>query len=209
MSKEFEKELLELSPFLADLKKQSPKEPFRTPRLYFDTLADKVIENAKTETVVAQAPPLQRSPIGQYKARFSLFSRLNNWFSAITAPRFAMIAGSLALFVAAGWYIVHQQKPTMNTDTATTEEVKMYINEHIDEFKEEDILTAVADNKSPKIADNGTDKKSIELTLPTPNVQDAPSQLAHPKSGLTEEELEEYLKENLDENDIEPIGGKL
>ena len=202
MSKAFEKELLELSPFLADLKKQSPKEPFRTPRLYFDTLADKVIENAKTETVVAQAPP-------QYKARFSLFSRLNNWFSAINAPRFAMIAGSLALFVAAGWYIIQQQKPTVNTDTATTEEVKTYINEHIDEFKEEDILTAVADNKSPKIADKGTDKKNVEPTLPTPNVQDAPSQLAHPKSGLTEEELEEYLKENLDENDIEPIGGKL
>ena len=202
MSKEFEKELRELSPFLADLKKQSPKEPFRTPRLYFDTLADKVVENAKTETVVAQAPP-------QYKARFSLFSRLNNWFSAITAPRFAMVAGSLALFVAAGWYIVHQQKPTVNTDTATTEEVKTYINEHIDEFKEEDILTAVADNKSPKMADKGTDKKSIEPTLPTPNMQDLPSQLAHPKSGLTEEELEEYLKENLDENDMEPIGGKL
>ena len=202
MKEAFEKELRELSPFLADLKKQSPKEPFRTPRLYFDTLADKVIENVQTETVVAQVPP-------QYKERFSLFSRLNNWFSAITAPRFVMVAGSLALFVAAGWYIVHQQKSTVNTDTATAEEVKTYINEHIDEFKEEDILTAVADNKSPKIADKGTDKKSIEPTLPTTNMQDAPSQLAHPKSGLTEEELEEYLKENLDENDMEPIGGKL
>ena len=63
MKEEFEKELQDLSPFLADLKKQQLREPFRTPRLYFDTLADKVIETAKTETVVATRPP-------QYKERF-------------------------------------------------------------------------------------------------------------------------------------------
>ena len=57
MKKEIENELREISPFLADLKKgmEEDKEPFRVPKFYFDTLADKVLENAQPQTSIV--PP--------------------------------------------------------------------------------------------------------------------------------------------------------
>jgi hypothetical protein len=82
MKKEFEEEINELYPFLADLKKQQRQEPFRTPRLYFDTLADKVLDKAKTETKVAIGPP-------QYKAVQTPINRITNWLSTIFEPKMA------------------------------------------------------------------------------------------------------------------------
>lgn len=201
MKKEFEEEINELSPFLADLKKQQRQEPFKTPRLYFDTLADKVIDKAKTETTVAIAPP-------QYKAVQTPKNRIINWLSTIFEPKMALSVLTLVLVLGAGWYVIDQQKTgtveNVESDVVTREDVHNYINEHIDEFKEEEILLAFADTKSSKTAENEAEIKIVEPVLPTPNVQETPLEPIHPKSGLTEEELEEYLKEHLKDDDLDP-----
>ena len=105
MKEEFETELQDLSPFLADLKKQQKAEPFKTPRLYFDNLADSVLEKAKSETKPVEAPP-------QYKSRLGFGERINNWLSIAFKPKWALAALAFALVVAAGWYAVQQQKTT-------------------------------------------------------------------------------------------------
>jgi hypothetical protein len=201
MKKEFEEEINELYPFLADLKKQQRQEPFRTPRLYFDTLADKVLDKAKTETKVAIGPP-------QYKAVQTPINRITNWLSTIFEPKMALSALTLVLVLGAGWYVINQQDTktvgNIDTDVVTREDVHNYINEHIDEFKEEEILLAFADIKPNKVAENEAEIKIVEPVLPTPNVQKTPLEPIHPKSGLTEEELEEYLKENLKDDDLDP-----
>ncbi len=201
MKKEFDTELNELSPFLSDLKKQSPREPFRTPRLYFDTLADKVIEQAKNETVVAKAPP-------QYNTHPTLFSRINNWLSVVLEPKMALSIGTFALVLGAGWYVMNQQKipnsDIVASEMVTQEEMHNYIHENIDEFKEEEILLAFAETKPHKTDGTLPEIKLVEPVSETPiEIQEGKSgALKHPKSGLTEEELEEYLKENLDDEDL-------
>jgi hypothetical protein len=200
MKREYEEELKELSPFLSDLKKQSPREPFRTPRLYFDNLADKVVEQAKNETVVAKAPP-------QYNTRPTVLNRIKSWLSAVLEPRMALSVCTLALILGAGWYVINQQKtPTSgiaDSEMVTQEEMHNYIHENIDEFKEEEILLAFAETKLNK-AEGNTPEIKIVVPVPTTPIEarEEKGVLKHPKSGLTEEELEEYLKENLDDEDL-------
>ena len=52
MTKEFENELHDLAPFLADVKRQATDDPFKVPQLYFDTLAD-AVELRKLSPVLA------------------------------------------------------------------------------------------------------------------------------------------------------------
>ena len=153
------------------------------------------------ETTVAIAPP-------QYKAVQTPINRITNWLSTIFEPKMALSALTLVLVLGAGWYVINQQDTktvgNMDTDVVTREDVHNYINEHIDEFKEEEILLAFADIKPNKVAENEAEIKIVEPVLPTPNVQKTPLEPIHPKSGLTEEELEEYLKENLKDDDLDP-----
>jgi hypothetical protein len=221
MKKEYEEEINELSPFLADLKKQQPKEPFRTPRLYFDTLADKVLDKAKNETVVATAPPQYKVP----STRPMLIGRISNWLSKAFEPKMALSVFTLALVFSAGWYVINQQnKKNLDTnepEVITQEDIHGYINDHIDEFKEEEILLAYAETKPSKTAEidaaedvksetkNEPEIKVVEPVLPKEKVQEEEKTLRHPKSGLTEEELEEYLKEHLEDADLDGTSGKL
>jgi hypothetical protein len=208
MKEEFEKELQELSPFLAGLKKQQKPEPFKTPRLYFDTLADKVIEKASEAKTVGVVPP-------QYP---SLSNRISGWLSTIFQPRMALAACGLALVVAAGWYVVRQQTPNsvvqndpsvVGTEAPKNNGVETPINKANGvETKESNTKqpTVIGSNESKtqdtktEIVDNQTVPKVLETAKP--------SGITHPKSGLTEEEIEEFLKEALDDEDIETIGGK-
>ena len=206
MKREYEEELNELSPFLADLKKQQRHEPFKTPRLYFDTLADKVLDKAKMETTVAVSPP-------QYKTAQAPISRIKNWLSTIFEPKMALSVLTLVLVLGAGWYVIDQQKTkasgNVESDVVTREDMHNYINDHIDEFKEEEILLAFADIKPSKIGENEAEIKIVDPVLPTPNVQDKQIEPTHPKSGLTEDELEEYLKEHLKDDDLDASDSKL
>lgn len=200
MKREFEKELEELSPFLADLKKQQKVEPFKTPRLYFDNLADSVIEKANGEKQTAKTPP-------QYNNRPSLARRINGWLSTAFQPKWALSAFALVLVMVVGWYAVQQQRTTPvaveQPVVVTHEEAQNYIKENIEDFKEEEITTAF---EEPKKVEKKEKVLSIETTDVTPSVQKSEKVLKHPQSGLTEAEIEQYLLENLDERDIYALG---
>ena len=213
MKEDFEKELQELSPFLADLKKKQNTEPFKTPRLYFDTLADKIVEKANSASkVLVTAPP-------QYNQPLSLLNRVSGWLSTVFQPRLALSALALAVVFGAGWYVINHQQSTTSVNTneptvvmteaiepVTTEEVGEYVNKNIDDFKEEEILLAMAEPKKMSPIESVLDVRTFDSTPNKPEIGKIPT---HPKSGLTEEEIEEYLKENLDEGDLDIIGGKL
>ena len=200
MKREFEKELEELSPFLADLKKQQKVEPFKTPRLYFDNLADSVIEKAKGETITAKVPP-------QYNSRPSVANRISNWLSTVLQPKWALSALALLLVMAVGWYAVQQQKTTPigveQPVVVTHEAVQNYVKENIEDFNEEDIVTAFEEPKMIEKVEKSLDTKMPQIT---PSVQKSEKVPTHPQSGLTEAEIEQYLLENLDERDIYALG---
>ncbi len=201
MKREFEKELQELSPFLADLKKQQKDEPFKTPRLYFDNLANQVIEKAKGETHTAKVPP-------QYNNRLSLLNRISDWLSTVFQPKWALPALALALVVGAGWYAAQQQKTTLiaveQPVILTHEAAQNYIKENIEDFKEEDIVTAFEEPKEVEKVEKSFDTESTNVVPSVPPKLE--KVLTHPQSGLTEAEIEQYLLENLDERDIYALG---
>lgn len=200
MKREFEKELEELSPFLADLKKQQKDEPFKTPRLYFDNLADSVIEKAKGETQTAKTPP-------QYNNRPSLPSRINDWLSTTFQPKWALSALALALVMVVGWYAVQQQKPaplTVEQPVVVIQEAPQSdVKDNIADAQEKEAVTAFEEPKTV-----GKDMKSFNdgATKTAPSVPKREKALTHPESGLTEAEIEQYLLENLDERDIYALG---
>jgi hypothetical protein len=129
MKEDIKKELNDLSPFLSELKK---KDPFNTPKFYFDTLADKVLEKAKGETIT---PP-------QLERYYSLSERINNWLSSILQPRFAVAFATITLLLVAGWFFITQQKKgtTQAMADISTDEIHRYITENIDEFDEDLII---------------------------------------------------------------------
>lgn len=200
MKREFEKELQELSPFLADLKKQQKDEPFKTPRLYFDNLADSVIEKAKGETKTVTIPP-------QYNNSLSLVSRINGWLSTVFQPKWALYALALALVMVVGWYTVQQQKMTLvaleQPVVATHEAAQNDIKDKAADVKEQETTTAFDE---PKKVDKVEKSVDSEMTHVIPSVQKSEKVLTHPQSGLTEAEIEQYLLENLDERDIYALG---
>ena len=175
MKREFEKELEELSPFLADLKKQQKDEPFKTPRLYFDNLADSVIEKAKGETQTAKAPP-------QYNSRPSLVNRINGWLSTAFQPKWALSALAFALVMVVGWYAVQQQKPAPTTVeqpvAVTYEAVQNDVNDNIADSKEDETATTF---EEPKKVEKKEKSISIETTDVTPSVQKSEKALKHPQ----------------------------
>ncbi len=200
MKREFEKELQNLSPFLADLKKQQKDEPFKTPRLYFDNLTDSVIEKAKGETQTAKTPP-------QYNSRPSLSSRINDWLSTAFQPKWALSTLALALVMVVGWYAVQQQK----TAPLAVEQPAIVIHEtpqsdiknNVADAQEKEAVTAF---EGPKTAEKDVKSFNDEVTKTTPSVPKLEKALTHPQSGLTEAEIEQYLLENLDERDIYALG---
>lgn len=213
MKEDFEKELQELSPFLADLKKQQKNEPFKTPRLYFDTLADKVIEKTTEDTKVLTAPP-------QYKTSPSLSEQINGWLSTILKPRLALSVLGLVVLVAVGWYAVRSQKmdnpmaaPQELVNTSDPKnEVKIVESPIVQNTSEEKINTPPnAVNTNSKTVDEKKADVAVNenLQLPIQNIIETKKDgFIHPESGLTEEEIEEFLKDALDDEDLETIGGK-
>jgi uncharacterized protein HemX len=181
MKEDFEEELRNISPFLADLKKQKKEDGFKPPKYYFETLTDKVIENARPKTEV----------IPSYIAQPSLATRVGEWLTGLMQPRMAM-AFATALFLAVGgWYFLRQTN-AQQTDNCTElaclpkEEIKTYISENINEFDEEMLVG------SPSIAENTEGVHHIDVFDKNANFKQ-----------LDEKEVEQYLIDNLDEKDLE------
>lgn len=220
-------ELRELSPILADLKqKQAETNPFKTPKFYFDSLPDKVL--AAVSQHATSEMRHQRTP--QYP---SLLERAQGFLATIFQPKLALAFASLVLVALVGAYVLmrgndgktalpntestamlspnventpsnlenistadNSQTIDNQYDSALSDipktDIQNYINENLSDFDE-----SVFIEHAPQLADIEV-KKEAATTLP----------LMHPKSGLTEEELELYLKENLEEGDTDGSDNK-
>jgi hypothetical protein len=212
MKEELENELRELSPFLADLKKQQGNDPYKTPKFYFDNLADKVLAQAnsaeKTVSTKQKGTP-------QYS---TLLTRLQGFLSVVSAPRWGMAFASLALVAVVGWWIFTPKTPV--TD------VQMPEMTVIQPPNAEQILPTVEPTnlaKTPLVASKIVTLKDVpneEIdAYISDNLADFEGALAnqnaaklavtegvkimHPQSGLTEEELEAYLSENVEDTDLD------
>lgn len=203
-------ELRQLSPALADLKQQNVgNQPFKVPKFYFDTLADKVLAQAQTTDSATKQPP-------QY---FGLFERFQGFFTSVSLPKRAMAFASLALVAAAGWYALTRETTAIiapsNPQTAVVEvpnetqigqnntpqivDNQLFVG--LDAIEKADIHAYITDNLSdfdealliehaPKLADALVKKEENTEGVKT----------VHPDSGLTEEEIEQYLKENAEDD---------
>ena len=184
MKKECEDELREISPFLAALKKsKESEEPFRTPKFYFDTLADKVIEKAVAKPVI---PP----QYSIHSARPSLIELAQTWIASIMQPRYAIGFATVALLTVGGWFFI--QKNQQNVDSfASTEEIHQYIADNIDDFDDALLL------EQGVLADS-------DVLNPEQNAKENMD-----KINATDDEIEQYLKEHLDEKDLKELHNEL
>ena len=181
MEREFEKELQDLSPFLAELKKQQPKEPFKTPRFYFDTLADTVLEKAKSETIGVQIPP-------QYKTSPSVLARINDWLSTLMQPKLALSVLAMALVIVAAWFMVQKDKPTVGVDmpqvAVETPPVGNVNVSPIAKVKENETIAAISEPNKVNKMGKETTAKAVEPTTTTPSTPLKTQPLTHPKSEI-------------------------
>ena len=131
MKEDIENELREISPFLADLKEVQPDkngkaEPFRTPKFYFDNLADRVME--KTQPL---PPP-------QYVRKKNVFSQLEEWLSVLVQPRWAMSMATVAILAVGSWFYLKKEvvQPNETLTEITNEDIHEYIENNIEDFDE-------------------------------------------------------------------------
>jgi hypothetical protein len=129
-------ELQDLSPILADLKKEAIQPIFKTPLFYFDTLQDKVFEKLehKPEMVVTKTP--------------TWVQRLQQW---LWQPSMAWALSTMVMVVVAGtfWFQNRTQNASVTPVLALHDEVHQYITAHLDDFEEE-LLTEYHESQEPK-----------------------------------------------------------
>ena len=138
MKEEINDELRQIAPFLADLKKQ---DPFKTPKFYFDTLVDSVLQKGQPES--------NKILPTQYNERKNLLSQLGEWISALMQPRWVMAMASVAILTVGSWFYLKKQdvRPAQQLTEVTTDDIHQYIKDNIDDFEEDllvenDILTS-------------------------------------------------------------------
>lgn len=104
-----QEELQDISPLLAQIR--SEEEGYKVPHLYFETLQDKVLAEAKKQ------------------------SEKTDIFARLFRPQLVLVASVMILFVA-GIFLFNNNKNTQITDLKeiSTEELAWYVNENIDDF---------------------------------------------------------------------------
>ena len=155
MKNDIDNELNELSPFLADLKKgmEKDKEPFRVPKFYFDTLADKVIEKAQPQVV----PP-------QYSTQPSIGERVQAWLGLLFQPRYAMALGTVIILAVGGIWFYNSHKisetslASVQLSEISNDEIHEYIHANIDDFEDQII------EKNETLADNTEGTETINVS---------------------------------------------
>ncbi|MEN0006002.1 MAG: hypothetical protein AAF798_17765 [Bacteroidota bacterium] len=171
---EINKELNELSPFLAKLKKEP--DGFEVPHNYFKALPDEIMSRieAEEQSSRSEAPG---------------FSWLQQWQAALQGllqPQYAMALASVVLLLVATWWWFAPNSAMAEQEnvfaTLSEEEILNYIDDHIDTFGPE-LVTVVEQ------ADQPTD------LLPALPIEDAEAEeyLDEILNELDDAELEELL----------------
>jgi hypothetical protein len=223
MKEEFDKELRELSPLLAYLKKEQEADSFKVPKFYFDNLADKVIAQARETDKIGthlkkETPQLLRASQGQS----TFLGRLQDFLSDLLSPRLALALGSCLIVAVAAWFMLTPKKSTITVGESTASTTMPTSDGQLPTATGQNGTSIV--DKSASLPQNKTNApenvekspKSMpnEVTIkPQNSVKSNDTEggsflatnipLTHPKSGLTEEELALYLEENAEEIDTD------
>ncbi|MEL6864366.1 MAG: hypothetical protein AAFP19_08105 [Bacteroidota bacterium] len=125
------KELEEISPFLANLKKE---QPFKVTKNYFEQLPDQVLDRVQTTQKEAQAP-----------AGPNWLDQLAQSLALLLQPRYALSLATVALVIVATVFMLRSADPSMSTVVAeekgelSEEVIQDYIAANIEDF-EADLL---------------------------------------------------------------------
>jgi len=130
--KEIKEELEQISPFLADLKKENP---FKVPANYFDDLSDQVLEKARP-SAASESVGVKNGP--------GLLDQLAVFIQRLFQPQYAVGFATVALLIVAGlFFLKNDEDPTLATsEELTLEEATDYLAANIDEF-DTDLLMSV------------------------------------------------------------------
>ncbi len=141
--KHIEEELREISPFLADLKKENN---FQIPDGYFEELNKAIL----LQTVEQEEQAVLQT-IDKPKSRTNwLDNIINDTIAAIQSlwqPQYTMAFSIVALVLAAGWYVLIPN----STQELTADELEEYIEENIDQF-DETLLVELASLEETEIS---------------------------------------------------------
>ena len=152
--------------------------------------------------------------------------RTKGFWAIVFRPKLALAFASCALVAVAGWYAMTRQNaettvvqlpnvekiPTNTQNVPKVDVIQTPVNQPVialSDIPKTDIQNYINDNltdfddavfieHAPQLAEVQITKVPAEAQLPT-----------HSKSGLTEAELELYLKENLEEEDSDGSNNKL
>lgn len=196
MKKEIEDELTNVSPFLAKLKNEMPKEePFKTPKSYFDKLTDKIISNAK----MMEADSVAKVVPTKIENKTHWLQRLLDWadnnIGILFQPRYALSMATITILVIIGWKLsVSPTEPIAEDGFASTEDIQQYIQDNIDDFDVEllqmhgDLAEVTTEDETNKLKILEDDSNSFDAS---------------------DEEIKQYLKDNLDESDLKSLENEL
>jgi len=105
-----QEELQNISPLLTQMKDE--KEGYKVPHLYFETLQDKVLAEAKKQP-----------------EKINIFARFSK-------ARFTLISACTILILLAGVFLLKNENQTevVNLEQISTETLALYVDENIDDF---------------------------------------------------------------------------
>lgn len=171
---DIQKELADLSPQLAKLRKETQAD---IPLDYFNTLPDTVWDKVQSKTETKQVT-ISRFPrvIGAGWDRY--WESLDQWLQSMFQPRVALVFASLLLLLTAGYWLKTNDAFTQESlAELTTEEIDWYVSENIEDF-EQALLEVLPED--------------IDLSMELNEIDDAEL-----------DDLMDDLLNDIDENDLE------
>ncbi len=128
---DIQKELREISPFLADLKKTEGG--FKVPKDYFEQLPEQIMERVQPGRTVTTEPAAQPS----------WWDRTLNSLALLLQPRYATALAAIALLLVAVWI---WQKPSPSTPELASnnnDSLMEFIEDNIDEYEADYLISVI------------------------------------------------------------------
>lgn len=200
MEDNLHKELAELSPLLNDLRKK--KEGFKVPDGYFEQLQTNVLTQLQGE----KPPIVEPIPSRVVVQSSSIWEQFITQLEWLIRPRYAVAFGSVALLIAAAWFLFKSTNASIDNCTTlacvSDTEIEQYIEENIEDFEieqlwqsSEDAIAEVTAKTSKTEQEKNTQNPTKKYHLKEANDEELDEMLDEmiQNGELSEEELEDIL----------------